>query len=219
MLDPEPWRSAPKTLSLPDDCVHVWRAALDPTPDTLLSGDEREKAALFHFEKDRQRYIAARTALRQLIARYENVPAEKIEFTYNAFGKPALKKSPLRFNTSHSADLALFAFTLRNNIGVDLERIRPDFAAREIAGQFFSPDEIAALRALPPAAQIEAFFRCWTRKEAFIKAHGSGLSLPLHRFVVSLDDPARLVRTDFDPTAIRSEEHTSELQSQSNLVC
>lgn len=145
--------------------------------------------------------MAARTILRRLISRYENTPAGQIEFIYNSYGKPAIKNGALRFNASHSADLALFALTRGNDIGVDLEQIRPDFAARQIASQFFAPDEIAALRATPKEAQTAAFFRCWTRKEAFIKAHGSGLSLPLHQFVVSLDNPALLIRTDFDPAA------------------
>lgn len=187
-----------KTLLLPDGVVHVWRASLEAPAPEVLSADEREKAAQFHFEKDRRPYMAARGILRQLIGRYENLSPEVIQFTYNTFGKPGLNGTSLRFNTSHSGDVGLFAFTRHKNIGVDLERIRPDFAAREIAGQFFSPDEIAALRALPP----EAFFTCWTRKEAFIKAHGSGMSLPLHQFSVSLDQPARLLRTDFDPAAI-----------------
>jgi 4'-phosphopantetheinyl transferase len=113
-----------------------------------------------------------------------------------------LDGSSLRFNASHSADLALFAFTRNRNIGVDLERIRSDLALREIAGRFFSEAEIVALRALPAEAQIAAFFACWTRKEALIKAHGSGLSLPLHKFAVSLDTPARLLQTDFDPNAL-----------------
>jgi 4'-phosphopantetheinyl transferase len=192
----------PKDLSLAEGSVHVWRAELGNATPEVLSSDERERAAKFHFEKDRNRYTAARAILRQLIGRYEKMPAEALKFAYNTFGKPALDGSSLRFNMSHSGGLALFAFTRNRNIGVDLERIRPDFTSREIAGQFFSPDEIAALRGLPVESQTAAFFACWTRKEAFIKAHGSGLSLPLHKFVVSLNMPARLVRTDFDPDAV-----------------
>jgi 4'-phosphopantetheinyl transferase len=201
MRDAEEWRPAPLTLSLPENVVHVWRAVLTPVSAATLSGDEREKAAQFHFDKDRNRYIAARAILRELIGRYENLPAASVQFTYNTYGKPGLDGSSLRFNTSHSADLALFAFTRNRNIGVDLERIRPDFASREIAAQFFCPDEIAALHALPHESQLVAFFDCWTRKEAFIKAHGSGLSLPLHRFAVSVTGPAQLLRTDFEPSA------------------
>ena len=203
-MDPtEQWQPAPKDLHLPDNVVHVWRAELRPCATDLLSASERERAAQFHFDKDRDRYIAARSILRHLIGRYEQVPPEGIQFTYNTYGKPALEGSSLRFNVSHSADLVLLAFTRNKNIGVDVERIRPEFAAKEIAGRFFSQEEVAALRTRPAESLPAAFFTCWTRKEAFIKAHGSGLSLPLHKFVVSLDSPARLVRTEFDPDAVR----------------
>jgi 4'-phosphopantetheinyl transferase len=201
MRKTEQWEPAPKNLFLEENVVHVWRAELAKASPEVLSADEREKAAQFHFDKDRHRYVSARGILRQLVGRYEQAPPNAIQFTYNTFGKPALDGSSLRFNASHSGGFALFAFARHGNIGVDLERIRPDFASREIAGQFFSEAEISALRAVPRESQSAAFFACWTRKEAFIKAHGSGLSLPLHKFVVSLDEPARLLRTDFDPAA------------------
>lgn len=196
------WRPAPKDLSLPENTVHVWRAELVSATEDFLSRDEREKAAQFHFDKDRTRYVAARSILRRLIGRYEGVPPESTEFTYNTYGKPTLGGSSLRFNASHSGGLALLAFARHRNIGVDIERIRGDFASKEIASQFFSEDEIKALRALPPEKLAPAFFACWARKEAFIKAHGSGLSLPLHQFTVSVNGPAKLLRTDFDPDAV-----------------
>jgi 4'-phosphopantetheinyl transferase len=198
----EQWQPAPKNLSLPENVVHVWRAELNSVSLEVLSADEREKAAQFHFDKNRNQYVAARAILRQLIGRYENLSPAGVQFVYNSFGKPGLEQSSLRFNASHSGALGLFAFARNNNIGVDIERIRADLASREIASQFFSEEEITALRALPAEAQMAAFFACWTRKEAFIKAHGSGLSLPLHKFVVSVDGLARLVRTDFDPAAM-----------------
>jgi 4'-phosphopantetheinyl transferase len=202
MNNAEQWASAPKVLSLTANVVHVWKAALaDSSPD-LLSPDEREKASQFHFDRDRNRYVAGRNILRRLIARYENIGPEVIRFSYNTYGKPSLDGSSLRFNASHSADLALFAFTRQRQIGVDLERIRTDLATREIASQFFSEDEIATFRECTAESLPAAFFTCWTRKEAFIKAHGSGLSLPLHKFVVSVNGPARLIRTDFDPEAV-----------------
>ena len=187
-----------------ENVVHVWRADLTALPgsEELLATEEKEKAAQFHFDRDRKRYIAARCVLRKLVGEYENRPPSEIQFTYNTYGKPALNGSSLRFNASHSADLALFAFTRNRSVGVDVERIRPDFATKEIAAQFFAPEEIAELRALPSERQTAAFFACWTRKEAFIKAHGSGLSLPLHKFVVAVDGAARLVRTDFEPDAV-----------------
>jgi len=203
MDSPEQWRPAPKDLSLPNNTVHVWRAQLLPSPPDVLSPDEREKAAQFHFDRDRIRYVAARAILRQLIGRYERVPPESVRFSYNTYGKPALDGSTLRFNASHSGGLALLAFARDRNVGIDIERIRHDLAPREIASQFFSADETAALRALPPETLPRAFFGCWTRKEAFIKAHGSGLSLPLHKFTVSVNSPAQLLRTDFNPDALQ----------------
>ena len=140
-MDPtEQWQPAPKDLHLPDNVVHVWRAELRPCATDLLSASERERAAQFHFDKDRDRYVAARSILRQLIGRYEQASPEGIQFTYNTYGKPALEGSSLRFNVSHSADLVLLAFTRNKNIGVDVERIRPEFAAKEIAGRFFSQE-------------------------------------------------------------------------------
>ena len=202
MESAEQWRPAPKDISLPDNTVHVWRAELLPSAPDVLSADERAKAAQFHFDRDRTRYVAARVILRELIARYEHVPPESVQFTYNTYGKPALEGSALRFNASHSGGLALLAFARHRNVGVDIERIRPDLASREIASQFFSGDEIATLRALPAETLAPAFFACWARKEAFIKAHGSGLSLPLHKFTVSVNAPAQLLRTDFNPEAV-----------------
>ena len=199
----EQWQAAPKNLSLSENVIHVWRAELNAVSLEFLSADERQKAAQFHFDKNRHQYVAARGVLRQLISWYENLPPAAIRFSYNSFGKPGLEHSSLRFNASHSGSLGLFAFTRNRNIGVDLERIRPDLATREIAAQFFSDDEITGLRELPAESHTAAFFACWTRKEAFIKAHGSGLSLPLDKFVVSLAAPARLLRTDFDPKAMQ----------------
>lgn len=203
-MDPaEQWLPAPKDPALSEGVVHVWRVELRACAPDLLSADERERAAQFHFDRDRNRYVAARTILRHLIARYEDARPENIRFAYNPYGKPALEGSSLRFNVSHSGDLGLLAFARNKHIGVDIERFRPEFAAKEIAARFFSHEEIAALRGRSAESLPAAFFNCWTRKEAFIKAHGSGLSLPLHNFVVSIDSPARLIRTDFDPGAIR----------------
>ncbi|HKP10473.1 MAG TPA: 4'-phosphopantetheinyl transferase superfamily protein, partial [Blastocatellia bacterium] len=122
-----------------------------------------------------------------------------LSFGYSEHGKPSLAGShsgDLRFNVSHSHELALFAFTWGRELGVDIEWIRPEVAGEQIAEQFFSRDEVATLRALPPGRQAEAFFNCWTRKEAYIKARGEGLSLPLHLFDVSLapGEPAALLR-------------------------
>src|SRR5690349_19092010 len=118
MCDAEQWGPAPKVLSLADNVVHVWKAALTVFSPDLLSSDERERASQFHFDRDRNRYIAGRSVLRRLIARYEDKRPEAIHFSYNTYGKPSLDGSSLRFNASHSADLALFAFTRQRQIGV-----------------------------------------------------------------------------------------------------
>ncbi len=173
----------------------------------LLPAEERERAARFYFQRDRNHFAAARGILRSLLGQYLNLAPGRLCFGYSPYGKPALAAAagepPLRFNLSHSHGLALIAVTRGREIGVDVEWIRPDFATEEIAGRFFAPAEVKVMRALPPALQAEAFFNCWTRKEAFIKAHGLGLSLPLNQFEVSLapGEPAALLSTQFDPPA------------------
>jgi 4'-phosphopantetheinyl transferase len=191
--------------------VHVWRVSLDQTPTIverfyqLLSVDEQARAARFHFEKDRQHFIVARGCLRTILARYLEIAPRKIQFTYTPYGKPELATStsqaqPLNFNLAHSGGFALYALTEVGEIGVDLEHVRPEFAGDEIARRFFSSDEVARLTKLPASVRHEAFFNCWTRKEAFIKAKGIGLSLPLDQFDVTMtpSEPVALLRTRWD---------------------
>jgi 4'-phosphopantetheinyl transferase len=149
--------------------------------------------------------MAGRGALRHILAGYLGCAPAEIGFSYTAYGKPFLRneeKHGLRFNLSHSEDQALLAVTRGRVVGVDIEQIRPDFATEEIAKRFFSEREWKELRGLPAAERTTAFFRCWTRKEAFIKAVGEGLSFPLDAFAVSLapGEPAALrwLRTDKD---------------------
>ncbi len=177
--------------------MHVWRASLERPPDVYatlwqtLSADERERAERFHFEKDRTRFVVARGGLRSILGRYTGLHPARLQFSYGAQGKPELagmagQHSALRFNLSHAGTQALYAVTGGRKIGVDVEFIRADFASMEIAERFFSPREVAALRELPTQARTRAFFNCWTRKEAYIKALGEGLSCPLDSFAVSL---------------------------------
>lgn len=206
----EHWLPAPRRIVLDDDEAHVWRADLHREPSTvrsffdLLAPDEKQRANRFHFEKDRTHFVVARGVLRRLLARYLDADPALLRFTYNRFGKPALAHDandpPLNFNLSHAHGLALYALTRGREIGLDVEFIRPEFAGLEIAERFFSPAEVAALRALPAHWQTEAFFNCWTRKEAYIKARGEGLSHPLDSFTVSLapGQPATLLSAD-DP--------------------
>jgi 4'-phosphopantetheinyl transferase len=190
--------------------VHVWRVALtaqagpDEGPAYLLAPDERKKAALFRFDMDRRRYVAGRVGLRTLLGRLLDAPANELTFAYGPKDKPSLATNvdpPVEFNVSHSGELVLIALSRGRAVGVDVERIRPDVAATDIADRFFSENERNALAGLEPAVQCDAFFACWTRKEAYIKAQGDGLSLPLAAFDVTLvpDEQARLTGTRPDP--------------------
>jgi 4'-phosphopantetheinyl transferase len=187
---------------LPPGEVHVWRTSLVRPKDavermrTLLARDERQRADRFRFERDRSRYIVGRALLRGLLARYLDAAPEELEFQYGEFEKPALRSGPW-FNLSHSGSIALYAFSSAGEIGIDVELDDADFARERIAERFFSPAEVRLLRSLPSEAQPRAFLTCWTRKEAFIKARGDGLSLALDSFDVTLapDAPAALLRT------------------------
>lgn len=180
--------------------AHTWCVSLDLPPemcarfDATLTCDERNRSARFRFERDRQRFVVARGALRGLLGRYLQIPPGHIRLVYNACGKPDLAPefgSGLKFNLSHSADLALIAIAVDRNIGVDLEYIRTQPDSAEIARHVFSGAELEYLNALPSHLYTEAFFRCWTKKEAYLKARGDGLAMPLNGFSVPLTtDPA-----------------------------
>ena len=187
---------------LPAGEVHVWRTSLVRPKKVvermrgLLARDEQDRADRFRFERDRSRYVVGRAMLRGLLARYLGAAPEELEFQYGEFEKPALRSGPW-FNLSHSGPIALYAFSSAGEIGIDVELDDADFAHERIAERFFSPAEVRLLRSLPSEVQPRAFLTCWTRKEAFIKARGDGLSLALDSFDVTLapDTPAALLRT------------------------
>lgn len=179
--------------------VHLWRIALDAPADAgEISAEERERAARLRFERDRRRFVAAHAALRRILGGYLGVPAAAVEFAYGRHGKPSLAgRAALHFNLSHSEELALLAVTEIGAVGVDVERER--MIELEIADRYFAAGEVAALRALPADERQAAFFRCWTRKEAYLKARGEGVLLPLDGFEVSLArDQPRLARVMAD---------------------
>lgn len=155
-----------------------------------LSEDERQRAGRFRFERDRCRYLAARAMLRRIVASYLADKPEQVRFRYERYGKPAVvaerPDACVDFNVSHSGEFALLAIAKGRNVGIDIERIRLDIEAEKIAECFFSPAEVRTLRSLPSDQRQEAFFCCWTRKEAYIKAHGQGLALALDSFDVTL---------------------------------
>lgn len=208
------WGLPPPRPALPGDEVHVWGARLDAPPAVVrrllltLAPDERGRAGRFHFKRDGDRFVVARGLLRAVLGGYLNVGPEALRFEYGARGKPSLAAEHdadgLRFNLSHSGGVALFAVARGREVGVDVERVSPRVECENIAGRFFSPREVAGLLALPPPRREAAFFDCWTRKEAYIKARGEGLSLPLDAFDVSLapGEPAALLANRLDPAEV-----------------
>ena len=177
--------------------VHYWSVDIGPGPGGrgVLSEDEQERAARFVFDLHRNRYIACRSVLRSLLGRYLHASPAELVFDYTPYGKPEITGSRIRFNVSHSEDRAIIALTLDDAVGVDVERLRPVQDCLGLAERFFSGPERARLESLPEELRNEAFLNCWTRKEAFIKAIGEGLSHPLDTFEVTLvpGKPARLV--------------------------
>ncbi len=202
------WSIPPLNLKLKPDEVHIWRASLkvaNSTVESLLATlcvEEQQRAERFHFQKDRNHFIVAHGLLRLILSRYLDRKPHDLNFYYNQYGKPALvsASSEIHFNLSHSHELALIAVTQNRDVGIDLEYIRSDFPCEQIAQSYFSPRERAVLNQIPAALKTEVFFTCWTRKEAYVKATGKGLSLPLDQFDVSLipGEPAKLLHTQWD---------------------
>ncbi len=210
---PALWQ-VPRYRALSEDEIHVWTAFLDkPAPCVarmlrVLSSEERAWAERFHFPRDRHRYIIAHGILRAILGQYLNIDPADVLVRYLPSGKPVLAPEwsgdQLQFNFSHSHQVALCAVGRGRRVGIDVEYVRAEFAEEGIAERFFSPREVAALRALPRNCQAEAFFACWTRKEAYIKARGEGLRIPLNQFevVVVPGQPAALLYDEADPQAV-----------------
>ena len=207
-----PPRSPAAGLELGAGEIHVWSVQLDPPPAEVerlgrsLAGDEWERANRFRFEKHRRQYVVGRGALRALLAAYLGTRPEAVRFRYGPRGKPFLESGlesagGLQFNLSNSDELALVGFVHGVEIGVDVEFLKPMPDLMEIAERFFSVPEREVLRALPQEVRKEAFFNCWTRKEAYLKAVGEGLAAPLDSFDVTLapGEPPRMLTLEGDP--------------------
>ncbi len=192
------------SFTLSGNQLDVWVVRLVDSEDFLqrhsavLSDDERERARRFRFPRDRNRFIVGRSALRTLLAGYTGQAPSAIRFSYSYYGKPELagSRDGLAFNVAHSGDLAVFAFGRFESVGIDVEQMTAIPELDMLARRFFAPNESAELMSLPEPDRLPAFYRCWTRKEAYLKALGHGLAKPLDGFEVSFaaDEPARLRR-------------------------
>ncbi len=207
------WNSSPVNWVISPTEVWVWSAALDQPVEVVrrlhgwLAADERSRADRFHFDHDRRRFIVGRGVLRSILGGYLRIAPDRLVFEYGARGKPGLSSthaSLLRFNVAHSHELAVYAFALNQAVGIDVEyTLRHVLDADQVAQRFFSANEYKTYRSLADDEKRPAFFRCWTRKEAYIKAIGTGLSHALDRFEVTLapDRPPSFLSIDGDPLA------------------
>lgn len=198
------WSHPPQDLDLKPYLVDIWRVQINIPHDSrkrlesTLSAEETERAAGFHFPADRDRFITSHGCVRDVLTRYLHCEPHQLSFSNGEYGKPGLVSNEgIDFNIAHSGDYALIAVANGRKVGVDVERVRKGISSQVIARQYFSKAEVAELQALPLEQREVAFFTCWTRKEAYIKAQGLGLSLPLESFDVSLspDEPAFLRAT------------------------
>lgn len=195
-------------MHLPENESHIWYFDIENVSKEIefytsfLVSDEVAKANKFKFAKDRAVSILARAALRVLSGRYLNKSPKEIKINYGEYGKPYYEfPTPIDFNLSHSGNYIAIAFARNSKVGVDIEKIKDDFDVVNIAENFFSSDEIQSLKEFSETNRPRAFYRCWTRKESFIKVKGSGLSFPLASFTTSLEEKyPKLLKTEWDPS-------------------
>ena len=185
-IAPQDTKDWPK---LKPNSVHVWKCKIDfdrPVIEIPLLPAELERTYRFKFEADQKRFSTARTTLRKLLGFYLDKDPLMIQFQQGEWGKPFVEDSEIEFNVSHSGDYVLLAFSLGIPVGIDVEKLRGGVAGGEIAKRYFSQNEVDQLLSLPKSEQKQAFFNCWSRKEAMIKAIGKGLSMSLQGFTVSI---------------------------------
>ena len=206
-------KNAPPPTRLNPGAVQVWRVQQSASPESLarfhsfLSSDEQHRIDQFRFEHLKRSYTLSRGVLRLLLAFYLDQHPKAIEFAYGPKGKPKIcQATPVCFNASHSADIAVYAFSLDCELGIDVEKVRELPDLESISSRFFCAAEASELQSLSANDRCHAFFRCWTRKEAYVKAVGDGLSMPLDRFQVTLlpEDPVRFVHIGNDKKAAQT---------------
>jgi 4'-phosphopantetheinyl transferase len=195
--------------TLAKDEIHVWQLSLTLSSEQLdylrelLSDDERERANRYMHRPSREQFITTRASLRMLLGRYLGMAPERIRLGTSNTGKPILVGGGLYFNVTHSQEVGMIGLSYAGEVGIDVERVRAYPGHLDMADRYFTPNEVVALKRLPIGAREHAFYHVWTRKEAFLKATGLGLSHGLERFEVSVppDDPARILHIDGDHTA------------------
>lgn len=179
----------------PINTLHLWKILLNisetelPEMFSILNSEEQEHADRFLFEKHRRRYIVAHAKMRQIIAAQLKISASEVIFQTNENGKPYIPGLPLHFNLSHSEEMAIVAITATAEVGVDIEYVKNDIDALEIAERFFHRDEFAQLKKAPPEKYLHYFYTCWTGKEAYLKAKGHGITNYLNKFSLNIQDP------------------------------
>jgi 4'-phosphopantetheinyl transferase len=192
---PMQWELPPERPALVEQTIQVWRLSMEDSAAAgssfleVLSKEERDRAGQFKFEKDARHFAASRACLRVILSNYLGAPPQDLQIEHGEYGKPRLRRSAfgdVRFNLSHSGNLTLLSVALGREVGLDIEKIRPFPDAQHIAGRFFTSAEQEALRHLAGKDLERGFFRCWTRKEAYLKARGRGVGLGLDRFEVPL---------------------------------
>lgn len=192
------------------DEVHVWYLFSDSVGEgawldacrSMMSAAERQRHERFAFDRHRRRFLISRGLLRTVLSRYADVEPAALQFVENEHGRPELARasilSPVRFNFSHTDGLLACAVALDREVGIDVEYLERHTADADVARRYFSPQEVADLQALPPSERRHAFFDYWTLKEAYVKARGMGLSIPLDQFTIHLA-PDRPVTISFGP--------------------
>ncbi len=181
-------------INLNENEVHIYYVMINsakqfiPFLKKYLSNEEKLKVMKYIFEKDRAIQMISRSVLKNILSRYLSDKTEDVIFSYNQFGKPFISenKNPdsIRFNLSHSGNMILYAVSRKRNVGIDVQEINKTVSVTDIIEHYFSDHEIAQFKSLPEELMLKAFYSCWTRKEAYIKARGKGLSFPLNSFSV-----------------------------------